>query len=225
MIAVDNLDALSQTQLRQTVELLMTELRHKSALVDKLTHEMAVLKRLKYAATSEKFCAGLPAEQKSLLEETLDTDLAQLAAEAQEIDDPLERLKHLLRSFWRDIPREEGGFANNIIQAISGLGNEQGYRPTLLRWMKAKIQALVLDCLPPERRAMFEGTQLGHFMVMAFDGFIVYHHLEPRRPLDERTLDALCRTLLGLPGPAQPKSAKLPNRGSSKNTAALTRKR
>ena len=71
MIAVDNLDALSQTQLRQTVELLMTELRHKSALVDKLTHEMAVLKRLKYAATSEKFCAGLPAEQKSLLEETL----------------------------------------------------------------------------------------------------------------------------------------------------------
>ena len=50
MIAVDNLDALSQTQLRQTVELLMTELRHKSALVDKLTHEMAVLKRLKYAA-------------------------------------------------------------------------------------------------------------------------------------------------------------------------------
>ena len=55
MIAVDNLDALSQTQLRQTVALLMTELRHKSALVDKLTHEMAVLKRLKYAATSEKF--------------------------------------------------------------------------------------------------------------------------------------------------------------------------
>ena len=46
MIAVDKLDALSQTQLRQTVELLMAELRHKSALVDKLTHEMAGLKRL-----------------------------------------------------------------------------------------------------------------------------------------------------------------------------------
>ena len=151
--------------------------------------------------------------------------LALLAAEAQEIDDPLERLKHLLRSFWRDIPREDGGFANNIIQAISSMGNEHGYRPTLLRWMKAKIQALVLDCLPPERRTMFEGTQLGHFMVMAFDGFIVYHHLEPRRPLDERTLDALCRTLLGLPGSAQPKSAKPPKRVNTKNTTALARKR
>lgn len=148
--------------------------------------------------------------------------LAQLAAEAQAIADPLERLKHVLRSFWRDIPREEGGFVNNIIQAISSLGSEQGYRPTLLRWMKARMQALVLDCLPPERRAMFEGTQLGHFLVMAFDGFIVYHHLEPRRPLDERTLDALCRTLLGLPAPSG-QAAAAPR--AAKKTAAAARRR
>ena len=151
--------------------------------------------------------------------------LAQLAAEAQDIADPLERLKHVLRSFWRHIPREEGGFANNIIQAISSLSNEQGYQPTLLRWMKAQMQALVIDCLPPERRAMFEGTQLGHFLVMAFDGFIIYHHLEPRRPLDERTLDALCRTLMGLPGPDQPPSATAPKRVNAKKTTALARKR
>jgi transposase len=48
-------------------------------LIDKLTHEMAVLKRLKFVAKSEAFSA----EQKSLLEETLDTDLAALAAEIQ----------------------------------------------------------------------------------------------------------------------------------------------
>ncbi len=149
--------------------------------------------------------------------------LAQLASQAQAIDDPLERLKHLLRSFWRDIPREEGGFANNIIQAISSLGSEQGYRPTLLRWMKAQMQALVLDCLPPERRALFEGTQLGHLLVMAFDGFIVYHHVDPRRPLDERTLDALCRTLLGLPS-AKPAPAK-PRRASAPRASAAGRKR
>jgi AcrR family transcriptional regulator len=151
--------------------------------------------------------------------------LAQLAAEAQDIEDPLERLKHVLRSFWRDIPREDGGFANNIIQAISSLGNEQGYRPTLLRWMKAQMQVMVLDCLPPAHRAMFEGTQLGHFLVMAFDGFIVYHHIKPRRPLDERTLDALCRTLLALPGPVQPKSATVPQRLSTKNSTKNSTKK
>jgi transposase len=51
------------------------------ALIDKLTHEMAVLKRQKFAATSEKFCAGLSAEQKSLLEETLDSDIAEVEGE------------------------------------------------------------------------------------------------------------------------------------------------
>ena len=79
MIATENLDALNETQLRQTVQLLMTQLRHKTALVDKLTHEMAVLKRLKFAAKSEAFTA----EQKSLIEETLDADLAALAAEIE----------------------------------------------------------------------------------------------------------------------------------------------
>jgi hypothetical protein len=42
------------------------EIAFKQATIDKLTHEMAVLKRLKFAAKSEAFSA----EQKSLLEET-----------------------------------------------------------------------------------------------------------------------------------------------------------
>ena len=70
---------LDETQLRQTVQRLRVELHHKSALVDKLTHEMAVLKRLKFAAKSEAYNA----EQKSLIEETLDADLAALAAEIE----------------------------------------------------------------------------------------------------------------------------------------------
>ena len=40
MITADNIDTLNEAQLRQTVQLLMSELRHKTALVDKLTHEM-----------------------------------------------------------------------------------------------------------------------------------------------------------------------------------------
>ena len=61
------------------------EVAFKQALVDKLTHELAVLKRLKFAATSEKFCAGLSAEQKSLLEETLDADIAEAAGEIERV--------------------------------------------------------------------------------------------------------------------------------------------
>jgi transposase len=53
----------------------------KQALIDKLTHENALLKRLKFAAQSEKFTA----EQRSLLEETFDADLAEVGREMKRL--------------------------------------------------------------------------------------------------------------------------------------------
>ena len=103
MIAPKQLESLDP-QMRQAVLALMAELSakddrlreqaeqldraqreaaFKQALNDKLAHELAVLKRLKFAATSEKFCAGMSAEQKSLLEETLDSDIAEVEGELE----------------------------------------------------------------------------------------------------------------------------------------------
>jgi transposase len=53
------------------------QIKFKQALIDKLTYENAVLKRLKFGLKSEK----LNAEQRSLLDETLDADLAAVADE------------------------------------------------------------------------------------------------------------------------------------------------
>jgi transposase len=89
MIGAQQLDALDP-QTRQLVQSLLAqvqqrdaEIAFKQALIDKLTHEMAVLKRLKFAATSERFASTLAPEQKSLLEETLDTDLAEFTQEIE----------------------------------------------------------------------------------------------------------------------------------------------
>jgi transposase len=89
MIGAQQLDALDP-QTRQLVQSLLAqvqqrdaEIAFKQALIDKLTHEMAVLKRLKFAASSERFGSTLAPEQKSLLEETLDTDLAELTKEIE----------------------------------------------------------------------------------------------------------------------------------------------
>lgn len=60
------------------------EIAFKQAFIDKLTHEMAVLKRLKFAAQSEAYNAA----QTSLLEEAIDTDLAALAAEIEQAAPP-----------------------------------------------------------------------------------------------------------------------------------------
>ena len=96
MIADACLDTLEPDQLRQAMRALMAEVARKDeiieqqrreavlkqAAIDKLTHEMAVLKRLKFAAQSEAFNA----EQRSLIEETIDSDLAALAKEIEKLD-------------------------------------------------------------------------------------------------------------------------------------------
>jgi hypothetical protein len=69
------LDALDVPQLRELAKRLMAEMRVKQVMIDKLTHEMATLKRLKFAAQSEAFHAG----QKRLLDESIDTDLEALS--------------------------------------------------------------------------------------------------------------------------------------------------
>ena len=88
MIDTTQLNQLDAPQLREMVRSLMgtvvakdREIAFKQAMIDKITHEMAVLKRLKFAARSEAFNA----EQKSLLEETIDADLAALQAELDKI--------------------------------------------------------------------------------------------------------------------------------------------
>ena len=73
---LDQLDASPQVRamlasLQAQVERQSREMAFKQAIIDKLTHENAVLKRLKFAAQSERFNA----EQRDLLDETLDADL------------------------------------------------------------------------------------------------------------------------------------------------------
>jgi transposase len=57
------------------------EIAFKQATIDKLTHEMAVLKRLKFAATSERFSA----EQQSLLHEDIEADLEAMQRELERL--------------------------------------------------------------------------------------------------------------------------------------------
>lgn len=95
VVAPESLTELNAEQLRAVVnELLQTlankdadlvrmdaQITFKQAIIDKITHEMAVLKRLKFAAKSER----LNTEQRSLLEETIDADLQALQEELEQV--------------------------------------------------------------------------------------------------------------------------------------------
>src|SRR5690606_35486514 len=90
-----DLDHLSADQLRALAMDLMASLEsqeqalsqkdrqliHRDAVIEKLTHEVAILKRHKYARRSEQ----LDAVQGQLLEELIDSDLAAIEAELAEV--------------------------------------------------------------------------------------------------------------------------------------------
>jgi len=91
MTATPTLDQLNAQQLRELATRLMAEMRLKQVLIDKLTHEMAILKRLKFAAASEAYTG----ERQQLLFETIETDLEALSAEIETLAPtvPVEREK------------------------------------------------------------------------------------------------------------------------------------
>jgi len=114
VIDTTQLHQLDAPQLREMVRSLMgtvvakdREIAFKQATIDKITHEMAVLKRLKFAARSEAFNA----EQKSLLEETIDADLAALQAELDKVlpraKDTAEKKQPKRQALPANLPRRE----------------------------------------------------------------------------------------------------------------------
>ena len=121
MVAQQSLSELSTDQLREMVEALLrtaaakdeqvtrqsTEIRHKQALIDKLTHENALLKRLKFAAQSERYSA----EQRSLLDETLDADLQAVSDEIEQLTSaaaaPREKQQPRRQPLPANLPRRE----------------------------------------------------------------------------------------------------------------------
>ena len=86
VVEPQSLESLSAEQLRSALLSMLQvaaakdqELAFKQTLIDKLTHENALLKRMKFAAQSERFNP----EQKSLLEDEIEADLAAVASEIE----------------------------------------------------------------------------------------------------------------------------------------------
>ncbi|MFC5522534.1 IS66 family transposase [Polaromonas jejuensis] len=107
MVEQQSLSDLSAEQLRELTGRLLVEVRHKQALIDKLTHENALLKRLKFAAQSERYSA----EQRSLLDETLDADLQAVSDEIEQLSSveavPREKQQPKRQPLPANLPRRE----------------------------------------------------------------------------------------------------------------------
>lgn len=126
-----------------------------------------------------------------------------LELELARIRSPRNRLRRLLVALWREIPGEENGFLNNIMQAITLTDPEEGYRSTLVQWLETRIDAILVAALPDEQRLRLKRARLAHVVIMAFDGFAIHRHLHPKQnPIDDTTIGAVVDMLLGDGGTA-----------------------
>jgi transposase len=106
-VIADDIDTLDPRELRERLRKADAQLAFQKSIIDKLTHENAILKRPKFAAKSEAYNA----EQKSLLEETLDTDLTAVAAEIEALravrSSPADRQQPRREKLPANLPRRE----------------------------------------------------------------------------------------------------------------------
>lgn len=119
-----------------------------------------------------------------------------LELELAAIRNPRKRLRHLVAVIWRDIPAEENGFANNIIQAVSGASSEEEYDPSLLRMAEEFISRMLREMLPPDRLKVVEVRSMSHVILMAFDGFAMNVHVNRNASCGDDEIEMLCTLIL-----------------------------
>jgi AcrR family transcriptional regulator len=120
-----------------------------------------------------------------------------LEARLADIADPKERLRALLYAVWRDLPQDDNGFANNLMQAVSNLDPSDRYSRDLLDSCERRVSTMLRTCLPPERQALADDRNiLAHILFMAQDGLVISFKLNgPVRRMDAM-VDAMCALLI-----------------------------
>lgn len=108
--------------------------------------------------------------------------LDKLERAQRRIADPQERLRKLLLALWRDLPRENNGFTNNVMQAVSTSAGNGDYSPELRQLFQARVAGWIRECLeiPSEQSDM-----LANVVLMAFDGFAMNVRLAHSAPCSD----------------------------------------
>lgn len=126
----------------------------------------------------------------------LNERLARLERELEGIEDADARLLHIVRAVWIELPVEDNGFANNLMQAVSTTDKDEPFRSDLLSRSEAALSNLLRRALPDDRHMLIENNRLAHILLMAFDGFVVRHHVGGTRPDMSEIVDMM-KLLIG----------------------------
>jgi len=133
----------------------------------------------------------------SLFEPWIRERIERLEIRVSSEPDSRAKLRVLLTALWREIPYDDNGFSNNMMQALSTLAGRDKYDPKLLQWVKQRIEAMILTAVPRKWHAELTKGDLGRVLVMAQDGFVMHVHLGRSSPCSEAMIELFCDLILG----------------------------
>ena len=129
----------------------------------------------------------------TLYEPWLEKRLDALEKTLARIKEPRRRFDRLLLALWRDLARESGGFANNVMQAISTSAGNGDYSPRLRQLFQSRVSNWIAQSLQVTET---EANRLAIVILMAFDGFAMNAHLEKGTVCDQGTASAMASLLM-----------------------------
>jgi AcrR family transcriptional regulator len=143
-----------------------------------------------------------------------------LATRVEGIAEPRERLRAILLGVWRDMPAENVGLANSLMEALASADpGEKKPRP-LLRWVEERL-ARMLDGIVPVRSPS-DYELLTNFFMMAYDGFVINRRLNDLRDI-EQLVEIMCDVLLAARQRAAPRRRRRSTRARKKELTTKSR--
>jgi AcrR family transcriptional regulator len=106
------------------------------------------------------------------------------------------RLRCLLLGIWRDIPTENIGLANSLMEALASADPSQKKPMPLLRWSEERLAILLKQAIAADPARPVNYDLLSNLFIMAYDGFVINRRLNDLRDI-EAMAEAMCDLILG----------------------------
>jgi AcrR family transcriptional regulator len=118
-----------------------------------------------------------------------------LEANVRKLDEPREKLRTILLGVWRDIPMDNIGLANSLMEALASADPGEEKPSPLLAWTEQRLRLMLESAVPAQPGRGVDYDLLSHLFLMAYDGFVINRRLNDLRDI-ERLVENVCEMLL-----------------------------
>ena len=119
-----------------------------------------------------------------------------LEKRVRKISNPRDRLRAILLGIWREMPMENIGLANSLMEALASADPNQKKPVPLLKWTEDKLMTMLNAVLPDKGAGSINYDVLPNLFMMAYDGFVINRRLNDLRDI-ERLSETMCDIILG----------------------------